>query len=274
MQEIPGPINSVPPQQLSMYHRQTPTPFPVQEQKAMFIPSMMHQIDPNINGQQQQPPPQQMYNQGTPVGMYPQPPPPQQQQPQPQQQSQQQPPPPFRGNPLSGSMMAINRIPMGPFGMPIAEYMVEEEPMDLSREQLQTFMGSPGGSGNVNPAVIGGLDNGNKPGSKALRNSKRAVQNRNAQKAFRLRKERYIKLLENKSRKFDELMKDVQRLKTENLSLKNRIWELEDKLKVLTASNSPKDSDPSIAMTTGTAVGATAPTAPNPTTNPAQNPEP
>lgn len=146
---------------------------------------------------------------------------------------------------------------MPQFGLPLAEYMVDEETIDMNREQLQTFMGNPTGNGNGNSnggmtsVAMGNNNLANINGSKALRNTKRAVQNRNAQKAFRLRKERYIKLLENKSRKFDELMKDVQRLKTENLSLKNRIWELEDKLKVLTASNSPKDSDPVVSTTTG-----------------------
>ncbi|CCF59467.1 hypothetical protein KAFR_0H00580 [Kazachstania africana CBS 2517] len=78
---------------------------------------------------------------------------------------------------------------------------------------------------------------------KTLRDSKRAVQNRNAQKAFRLRKERYIKLLENKSGKFDELCRENQMLRFEISNLKNLIWELENRLKSLNDQNIQREGE-------------------------------
>ncbi|KAL3230035.1 hypothetical protein RNJ44_01398 [Nakaseomyces bracarensis] len=54
---------------------------------------------------------------------------------------------------------------------------------------------------------------------KPLRNTKRAAQNRSAQKAFRQRREKYIKALEEKARQYDSLLK-------ENLELKNMVESL------------------------------------------------
>ncbi|EJS41743.1 cin5p [Saccharomyces arboricola H-6] len=58
---------------------------------------------------------------------------------------------------------------------------------------------------------------------KPLRNTKRAAQNRSAQKAFRQRREKYIKNLEEKSKVFDRLVK-------ENNELKKKIESLQSKL--------------------------------------------
>jgi len=55
---------------------------------------------------------------------------------------------------------------------------------------------------------------------KILRDTKRAAQNRCAQKAFRIRREKYIKNLELKSKQFDRMV-------NENSKLKSRIKELE-----------------------------------------------
>lgn len=62
---------------------------------------------------------------------------------------------------------------------------------------------------------------------KPLRNTKRAAQNRNAQKAFRQRRERYIKDLETKAKEFDKLSTEVVLLKQENEMLRLRIKDLE-----------------------------------------------
>ncbi|SCU93083.1 LADA_0G01244g1_1 [Lachancea dasiensis] len=64
---------------------------------------------------------------------------------------------------------------------------------------------------------------------KPLRNTKRAAQNRNAQKAFRQRRERYIKDLEVKSKEFDRLDAQVAALSQENETLKNYVLELEQR---------------------------------------------
>ncbi|AMD22535.1 HHL235Cp [Eremothecium sinecaudum] len=62
---------------------------------------------------------------------------------------------------------------------------------------------------------------------KPLRNTKRAAQNRNAQKAFRQRREKYIKDLETKAKHYDELTQELLELKRENDELKLRLTELE-----------------------------------------------
>lgn len=71
-----------------------------------------------------------------------------------------------------------------------------------------------------------------KKGTRRLRDSKRAVQNRNAQKAFRQRKEKYVRLLENKALKYDELMQENVMLHRENNELKNVIFQLDQRLQI------------------------------------------
>lgn len=58
---------------------------------------------------------------------------------------------------------------------------------------------------------------------KVLRDTKRAAQNRHAQKAFRLRREKYISNLEKKSKEYDSIVE-------ENKKLKSMIKDLESKL--------------------------------------------
>ncbi|SCU81864.1 LANO_0B04412g1_1 [Lachancea nothofagi CBS 11611] len=65
---------------------------------------------------------------------------------------------------------------------------------------------------------------------KPLRNTKRAAQNRSAQKAFRQRRERYIKDLETKAKEFDRLDAQVAALSQENDSLKRYVLDLEQRL--------------------------------------------
>lgn len=71
-----------------------------------------------------------------------------------------------------------------------------------------------------------------KKGTRRLRDSKRAVQNRNAQKAFRQRKEKYVRLLENKARKYDELLQENVMLRREINNLKNVIFQLDQRLQM------------------------------------------
>ena len=70
----------------------------------------------------------------------------------------------------------------------------------------------------------------NKKGSKRLRDSKRAIQNRNAQKAFRQRKEKYVKLLESKARRYDEIMQENIILRKEIFNLKNIVFQMEQQI--------------------------------------------
>ncbi|AGO12139.1 AaceriAEL222Cp [[Ashbya] aceris (nom. inval.)] len=62
---------------------------------------------------------------------------------------------------------------------------------------------------------------------KPLRNTKRAAQNRSAQKAFRQRREKYIKDLEIKAKQYDKLEQEVLSLRRENEELKMRLADLE-----------------------------------------------
>lgn len=75
---------------------------------------------------------------------------------------------------------------------------------------------------------------------KILRNTKRAAQNRSAQKAFRIRRELYIKDLEDKASHFDAVME-------ENKRLANLVKELQDSLSERENSNS------SVSTTSSTA---------------------
>mgnify|MGYP002783108498 CR=1 FL=1 len=68
-------------------------------------------------------------------------------------------------------------------------------------------------------------------GQKTKKNTKRAMQNRKAQKAFRQRKEQYIKLLENEAKLIDDVMKKNQDLTSENEQLRDCLNRLIEKLK-------------------------------------------
>ncbi|ORZ21399.1 hypothetical protein BCR42DRAFT_407490 [Absidia repens] len=62
---------------------------------------------------------------------------------------------------------------------------------------------------------------------KLVIDTRRAEQNRAAQRAFRQRKELYVKELENKVRDMEILKDRVKRLEVENERLKYRVWEFE-----------------------------------------------
>lgn len=66
---------------------------------------------------------------------------------------------------------------------------------------------------------------------KNQKDTKRAMQNRKAQKAFRKRKEQYIKLLENEAKLIDEVLKKNEDLKSENEKLRDVLYQLIQKLK-------------------------------------------
>ncbi|GMM38225.1 Cin5 protein [Saccharomycopsis crataegensis] len=63
-----------------------------------------------------------------------------------------------------------------------------------------------------------------------LSTSKRAAQNRNAQRAFRHRKEQYIKDLESQVAGVKNLEEEIENLKNENQELRNYILGLQSKL--------------------------------------------
>jgi len=74
-------------------------------------------------------------------------------------------------------------------------------------------------------------DGSSKKGAKReLSTSKRAQQNRAAQRAFRLRKESYIKNLEGRVHEFDMIKEAAAALEAENYSLRNYIISLQSSL--------------------------------------------
>jgi len=71
---------------------------------------------------------------------------------------------------------------------------------------------------------------GGKGGKRELSQSKRAAQNRAAQRAFRQRKEGYIKKLEEQVREFNNLEESFKSIQTENYSLREYIIHLQSRL--------------------------------------------
>ncbi|CAI4058671.1 hypothetical protein SKDZ_04G4630 [Saccharomyces kudriavzevii ZP591] len=135
--------------------------------------------------------------------------------------------PPHQVNPplsngLPNQNMALNK-----------EYAVEEQPSTLSSRNTSitavplhfqnsaTSVKNSADSNNVSePPVERNIQQVGGSG-KALRNTRRAAQNRTAQKAFRQRKEKYIKNLEQKSKIFDDLLAENNYFKSLNDSLRN-----------------------------------------------------
>lgn len=75
-----------------------------------------------------------------------------------------------------------------------------------------------------------GAGGGGKGGKRELSQSKRAAQNRAAQRAFRQRKEGYIKKLEEQVREFNNLEESFKSIQTENYSLREYIIHLQSRL--------------------------------------------
>lgn len=71
---------------------------------------------------------------------------------------------------------------------------------------------------------------GRAPGHKPVSTTKRAAQNRNAQKAFRIRREKYVKDLEETAIQVVELQKTVEQLRQENHQLREYTMVLQSRL--------------------------------------------
>ncbi|KAH8802700.1 hypothetical protein F5884DRAFT_887423 [Xylogone sp. PMI_703] len=74
------------------------------------------------------------------------------------------------------------------------------------------------------------MGDGRKAGKRELSQSKRAAQNRAAQRAFRQRKEGYIKKLEEQVREMNALEDNYKAIQTENYSLREYIIHLQSRL--------------------------------------------
>ncbi|CAN8102316.1 unnamed protein product [Discula destructiva] len=75
-----------------------------------------------------------------------------------------------------------------------------------------------------------GMDGEGRKAKRELSNSKRAAQNRAAQRAFRQRKEGYIKKLEQQVRDLGEMEKAYENIQAENHALKEYIAHLQSRL--------------------------------------------
>ncbi|KAK0637342.1 hypothetical protein B0T17DRAFT_486055 [Bombardia bombarda] len=96
-------------------------------------------------------------------------------------------------------------------------------------------MSGPGGSVGVPSISMGGVDAGDNStdGRKAKRElsqSKRAAQNRAAQRAFRQRKEGYIKKLEQQVRDYAAMENNFKEMQQENYAMKEYIIHLQSQL--------------------------------------------
>ncbi|MCJ1350851.1 MAG: hypothetical protein MMC33_000832 [Icmadophila ericetorum] len=96
---------------------------------------------------------------------------------------------------------------------------------------------------NIDPAIAGAMMNhsgesggddngsdGKKGGKRELSTSKRAAQNRAAQRAFRQRKEGHIKKLEEQVRDYNQLSENYKALQAENYQLRDYIINLQSRL--------------------------------------------
>ncbi|KAI8642817.1 hypothetical protein BD408DRAFT_482519 [Parasitella parasitica] len=79
-----------------------------------------------------------------------------------------------------------------------------------------------------------------KGGSRAVIPSKRAAQNRAAQKAFRQRREQYIKDLEIKVKEMEGWQEEMEKLRKENGELRQRVVTLEHHVVVLSGGDASK----------------------------------
>ncbi|KAI9299513.1 hypothetical protein BJ944DRAFT_145376, partial [Cunninghamella echinulata] len=73
-----------------------------------------------------------------------------------------------------------------------------------------------------------------KHNNRAVIPSKRAAQNRAAQKAFRQRRDQYVKDLEKKVKEMDDWKQDIEMIKDENKQLKQLVQQLQSRISSLT----------------------------------------
>ncbi|KAH6671889.1 putative transcription factor kapC [Halenospora varia] len=98
---------------------------------------------------------------------------------------------------------------------------------------IDPAIGGPGGIMSSNAGGDSGGDDmgdGRKGGKRELSQSKRAAQNRAAQRAFRQRKEGYIKKLEEQVREMHALEENYKSIQAENYSLREYIIHLQSRL--------------------------------------------
>lgn len=116
-------------------------------------------------------------------------------------------------------------------------------PGSLANDGLSRGIGNDMASGSIAGNLTSDSDqqvetNKEKPasGRRNLSTTKRAAQNRNAQKAFRQRREKYVKDLETTAAEVAELHKTIEELRQENLQLRDYTLALQSRLIELSPS--------------------------------------
>ncbi|KAH4038633.1 hypothetical protein HBH98_059720 [Parastagonospora nodorum] len=127
--------------------------------------------------------------------------------------------------------------------MSLREHLLAAGAGQPSTQPLPQHSSPQGPPHAIDPAIAGqayqmsqgAIDDGNtsegrSKGRRELSTSKRAAQNRAAQRAFRQRKEEYIKQLKDQVKEFEQLCELYKTLQTENYQLRDYIINLQSRL--------------------------------------------
>ncbi|KAF2199250.1 hypothetical protein GQ43DRAFT_450406 [Delitschia confertaspora ATCC 74209] len=124
--------------------------------------------------------------------------------------------------------------------MSLREHLLAAGAGQPTPQPLTPQHGHPGGPHAIDPAIAGpqyqmspegdGHMSEGRKGRRELSTSKRAAQNRAAQRAFRQRKEEYIKQLKDQVKEFEQLCEMYKTLQTENYQLRDYIINLQSRL--------------------------------------------
>jgi bZIP transcription factor len=99
----------------------------------------------------------------------------------------------------------------------------------------KTGANAAGGNTTIEPSIAGSAPPHSASSTRVLASTKRAAQNRAAQRAFRQRKERYIKTLEQKATEFDMAQSIIADLRKENVYLRDYVVRLQAEVDGLNA---------------------------------------
>jgi 3',5'-cyclic AMP phosphodiesterase CpdA len=106
---------------------------------------------------------------------------------------------------------------------------LHDDPSSTTQAGADANLSQSSDGGNVDPSK-GGNTSQTTPGGRVLASSKRAAQNRAAQRAFRQRKDRYIKSLEQKANEFDLSHSIIADLRKENIYLRDYVVRLQNEV--------------------------------------------
>ncbi|EMG51031.1 hypothetical protein G210_4726 [Candida maltosa Xu316] len=146
-------------------------------------------------------------------------------------------------NPNTNNAQDFSRIE----DIPIHGVPQQQQPQPPLPQQHQPQIQSPD-----NHSIEGKSDASKKYPHRAVSTTKRAEQNRNAQRAFRVRKEKYVKDLEIKAQEAERLKTKVENLEAKNRALTDYICELQRQM--LHSKNEPQN-DPNEIVKSNSVAG-------------------